>query len=122
VAKPKIVSREYKLLLRATLFQGNDARLTRSAKGFWRDFGQAIGTVARDIEGRLAVQERRLIRFYDTADHSLRRNDYDSRRSSSSGLSAGLIVGPQRRRLAVEPGEHGHGAVNRAAKACRSLW
>ena len=65
-----------KLLLRATPFQGNDAQLTRSAEGFWHDFGQTIGTIARDTDGRLAVQERRLIRFHDTADHCLRRNDY----------------------------------------------
>jgi hypothetical protein len=52
VAKPKIVSREYKLLLRATPFQGNDAQLTQAARAFWHDFGGrsdlslAIPTVA----------------------------------------------------------------------------
>jgi hypothetical protein len=76
VARPKIISREYKLLLRATPFQGNDAQLTRSAKDFLQDFRQAIGSIALDIDGRLAVEDRRLIRFHDTADHRLRRNDY----------------------------------------------
>jgi hypothetical protein len=76
VAKPKIISREYKLLLRATPFEGDDVQLTRSAKAFWQDFGQAIGTIALETDGRLAVEERRMIRFHDTADHRLRRNDY----------------------------------------------
>jgi hypothetical protein len=76
VAKPKIISREYKLLLRATLFQGADTQLIRSAKIFWHDFGRAVGTIARDTDGRLAAKERRLIRFYDTADHRLHRSDY----------------------------------------------
>jgi hypothetical protein len=39
-------------------------------------FRGAIGPIARDTDGRLGVQERRLIRFHDTADHCLRRNDY----------------------------------------------
>jgi hypothetical protein len=53
VAKPKIISREYKLLLRATLFQGADTQLIRSAKIFWHDFGRAVGTIARDTDGRM---------------------------------------------------------------------
>ena len=76
MAKPKIISREYKLLLRATPFQDADAQLARSARAFWQDFGQAIAPVAIDIDGRLAVEGRRLIRFHDTADHRLRHNDY----------------------------------------------
>jgi hypothetical protein len=76
VGKPKITSREYKLLLRATRFQGDHATLAQSAMAFWQGFRQAIGKTAFDSDGRLAVEERRLIRFHDTSDGRLRRNDY----------------------------------------------
>jgi hypothetical protein len=76
VAKPKITSREYKVLLHATQFQGDNAGLTQSAMAFWQDFRRAIGNIAPDTDGRLAIEERRLIRFHDTGDHCLRRNDY----------------------------------------------
>jgi hypothetical protein len=76
VARPKISSREYKVLLRATQFQGDNAVLARSAIAFWQGFRRAIGNIALDTDGRLAVEERRLIRFHDTSDRRLRRNDY----------------------------------------------
>jgi hypothetical protein len=76
MARPKITSREYKVLLHAAQFQGDHAALARSAMAFWQDFRRAIAKIALDTDGRLAVEERRLIRFHDTADHRLRRNDY----------------------------------------------
>jgi hypothetical protein len=76
VAKPRVISREYKVLLRAARFQGDQAVLAESVVAFWQDFRRAIAKIALDTDGRLAVEERRLIRFHDTADHRLRRNDY----------------------------------------------
>jgi hypothetical protein len=76
VAKPKIISREYKLVLHATPFRGDDGRLADSAMAFWQSFRQAVGKIALDSDGRLAVGERRLIRFHDTADQRIRRNGF----------------------------------------------
>jgi hypothetical protein len=76
VARPKITSREYKVLLRANRFQGDHAGLGQPATAFWQGFRQAVREVALDADGRLAVGERRLIRFHDTSDRRLARNAY----------------------------------------------
>jgi hypothetical protein len=76
VATPKITSREYKIMLRTAQLQGEDGEITQSVMAFWRSFQQAIENIAPDTDGRLTVEERRLIRFHDTSNSRLNRNGY----------------------------------------------
>jgi hypothetical protein len=77
MGKERVISREYKVMLRAPRFAGDEAALLRCAGEFWRDFEQAIGSVALDTDGDLdTVTDRRTIRFYDTADRRLNRQSY----------------------------------------------
>lgn len=75
VAEPKITSREYKIMLHPAQLQGNPAEIAGAAMSFWQSFRRAIADIALDADGRLAVEERRLIRFFDTSGQRLRRND-----------------------------------------------
>jgi hypothetical protein len=77
MGRERVISREYKVMLRALRFAGDEATLLRCAGEFWRDFGQAINSIGPDAAGGLdAVTDRRTIRFYDTADHRLNRQSY----------------------------------------------
>lgn len=76
MAKRKIISREYKIMLRANLFPGDETEIDLPAAAFWQNFRHATQDIALDTGGRLDAQKRRLIRFYDTSNLSLRRNDY----------------------------------------------
>jgi hypothetical protein len=72
-----VISREYKLMLRAHLFTGAEDELLWKAGAFWRAFTQALREVVFDTDGDLdKIVKRRLIRFYDTKEHCLRKNDY----------------------------------------------
>jgi hypothetical protein len=76
VARSKISAREYKVLLRADRFSGDEIAIADAAAAFWRGLRGASEGIVLDVDGGLAVGERRLIRFYDTPDLCLRRNDY----------------------------------------------
>jgi len=72
-----VISREYKIMLRAGLFAGNADTLLQQAGAFWRDFAQAINPHVFDTDGSLnAMTKQRYIRFYDTKDQHLHNNHY----------------------------------------------
>lgn len=73
----KITSREYKIMLRASRFQGTEQRAIQVASQFWQDFSAAVQKRVIDADGDLTtVDKRRTIRFYDTFTNALRQNDY----------------------------------------------
>jgi hypothetical protein len=77
MAQEHVISREYKLMLRAHLFTGTEDELLRKAGAFWRAFTQVIRDVVFDTDGDLdEIAKRRFIRFYDTKGHRLQKNDY----------------------------------------------
>jgi hypothetical protein len=77
MAQEHVVSREYKLMLRAHLFTGAEDALLRKAGAFWGALTQAIRDVVLDTDGDLdTITKRRFIRFYDTQGQRLRKNDY----------------------------------------------
>ena len=76
MARQKIVSREYKIMLRAGLFRGNKKEIHLPAGAFWQAFRDAAQSIDLDTSGHFEVRRRRLIRFYDTSDLGLRRHDY----------------------------------------------
>jgi hypothetical protein len=77
MAQEHVVSREYKLMLRAHLFTGAEDALLRQAGAFWGALTQAIRDVVLDTDGDLdQITKRRFIRFYDTQGQRLRKNDY----------------------------------------------
>lgn len=83
MADLKVVSREYKVMLKASRFAGDESRLLDTAGRFWRAAGEAIGGVGVDVDGGLSkVQAHRLIRFYDTPRRELNANAYVFRERS----------------------------------------
>lgn len=76
MAEPKITSREYKIMLRAGLFRASEKEIELPAAAFWHNFENAIQHVALTTDGRFDVNRRRLIRFHDTPNRSLRANGY----------------------------------------------
>lgn len=72
-----VMSREYKIMLRAGLFAGDTDTLVHQAGEFWQDFAQAINPHVFDTDGSLnAITKQRYIRFYDTKDQHLYNNHY----------------------------------------------
>ena len=77
MADLKIVSREYKAMLKASRFAGDERRLLETAGRFWRDAGKAFADVVVDVGGNLSdIQAHRLIRFYDTPKRELNCSAY----------------------------------------------
>ena len=77
MADLRVVSREYKVILRAARFGGDEGRLLETAGAFWREAGEAFTGVVVHVGGNLSkVQARRLIRFYDTPRRDLNANAY----------------------------------------------
>ena len=86
MAQEPVVSREYKLMLRAPLFTGAEDELLRKAGAFWGAFTQAIGAIVLDTDGALdTITKRRCIRFYDTPGQRLRQHDYIFRERGDPG-------------------------------------
>jgi hypothetical protein len=72
-----VVSREYKVMLRPQRFAGDEKSLRATARAFWRDFAQALGSRVVRTEGDLAeVKSQRLIRFFDTKQQRLNQSHY----------------------------------------------
>jgi hypothetical protein len=68
----KIVSREYKIMLRPKLFTGAEKALLAHAHALWRDVAGKVGPVALGAAGDLShIKTRRLITFHDTPKHRL---------------------------------------------------
>lgn len=77
MAKKIIGSREYKIMLKAEKFNGNEPTLLEAARSFWNGFQQAIHELVIDTDGNLdKITKRRTIRFYDTDACRLRNNAY----------------------------------------------
>lgn len=73
----KVISREYKIMLQASRFNGNEAQAIQIASQFWQDFANTIQDLVLAVDGDLTtVDKRRTIRFYDTATEYLRQSDY----------------------------------------------
>jgi hypothetical protein len=72
-----ITSREYKLMLAADRFAGDQAALTKAASALWRDLAGIIVPTAVAVSGTDDVKRKlRQVHFLDTADHQIRRQDY----------------------------------------------
>jgi hypothetical protein len=77
MTKKIIGSREYKIMLKAEKFIGNEQTLLAVASNFWNGFQQAIHELVIDTDGSLdKITKRRMICFYDTDACRLRNNDY----------------------------------------------
>lgn len=74
----KVVAREYKVMLRAEQFAGNESQVLNAANTFWDAFTQAINPLDLKTDGSLKkIKDRRIIDFYDTdTPHLLYGNDY----------------------------------------------
>lgn len=72
-----IDSREYKIMLKADPFAGNENKLLETAGQFWSDFTQAAAGLVIDTDGNLdKLKKRRIICFYDTQFCRLHQNNY----------------------------------------------
>jgi len=70
-------SREYKLMLRASKFKGDEEQLLETARGLWGDLAAILVPHALSVSGTSDIEnKRRQVRFLDTADKWLRSNDY----------------------------------------------
>ena len=77
MSKEKVISREYKIMLRANLFGGGERQLLKAASEFWQDFKGNIYDSVIKIDGTLEkAANRRIIEFYDTDNHLLYKNYY----------------------------------------------
>jgi hypothetical protein len=73
----RIVSREYKVMLRPIRFRGDEQALLKAASALSRDLARSAADVVLDTDGRLdRLETRRLIRFHDTRRHHLNRAGY----------------------------------------------
>ena len=73
----KVVSREYKVMLKKECFVGLQTDLLERAGHFWNAVKASIQDIAVDTDGSLnTVDKQRAVRFYDSADHRLRKNSY----------------------------------------------
>jgi len=72
-----VISREYKLMLRAARFAGDEAALNEAAAAFWRELAGIVLPSAVAVSGTEDIaRKRRKVRFFDTADRWLRHTDY----------------------------------------------
>ncbi|WP_138500187.1 hypothetical protein [Nostoc sp. PA-18-2419] len=77
IMNQKVVSREYKLLLQKDLFIGDEQQALKKSQEFWHDFSQAINNIVIGVKGDLdEIEDRRIIRFYDTDEYMINSNSY----------------------------------------------
>ncbi len=77
MSKEKVISREYKIMLKKELFTGDERQLLKATSTFWYTFRQAINKIVIDVNGDLEkIAGERIIKFYDTDKHLLYRNYY----------------------------------------------
>ena len=73
----RVVSREYKVMLRPELFTGAENAVLAEAHALWQDVVERIGEVVVQVDGDLSrIKARRLISFFDTRDHRLDEAHY----------------------------------------------
>jgi hypothetical protein len=74
---PVVVSREYKVMLRAGQFAGTQKQLLGTARGMWDDFAKAVTPIVLDVEGTLdTIEKQRLIVFLDSEAQHLKTGGY----------------------------------------------
>lgn len=86
-------SREYKLILNASRFSGDEQQLISSARQFWDKFTHSALLPNIKVKGYLEEPEqKRFITFYDTSHHLLYKNDYIFRlRKSEANQNEGTL-------------------------------
>ncbi|MCG8605743.1 hypothetical protein MJD09_12200 [bacterium] len=73
----KVVSREYKVMLKKERFVGAQDLLLEHAEDFWNAFENAIHDIVLDIDGSLdKIKKQRRVRFHDSPDRRLRKDNY----------------------------------------------
>lgn len=88
MGRQKVVSREYKIMLRADRFKGGGSAVRRAAGAFWRDLRREVrDLIALGGTSLHRVESRRLISFLDTPDRRLNAATYvfRERRDLESG-------------------------------------
>jgi hypothetical protein len=79
LAQLKVISREYKIMLNAERFQGDEEQLLKQAAVFWNDFSTAVQDDVLNSRGdlkKIRKSKRRLITFYDTEEQLLNNGSY----------------------------------------------
>lgn len=77
MAAAKVGSREYKIMLKASRFAGDEAAAMGAARAFWREAADIFGPAVLFTTGDLAeVKANRLISFHDTPKQHLNRRSY----------------------------------------------
>src|SRR5262245_42865495 len=75
--RQRIVSREYKVMLLASRFRGDENKLLETAGVLWKDFSKSIADIVLQTKGDLQqVKSRRLITFFDTRKRRLNEGGY----------------------------------------------
>jgi hypothetical protein len=75
--REKVISREYKLVLKAENFTGAEKNLVKKTHTFWTNCRKIIKPVTGVITGDLnKISAQREIRFYDTANLTMHGMDY----------------------------------------------
>ncbi|MEM9542613.1 MAG: hypothetical protein AAGA60_24360 [Cyanobacteria bacterium P01_E01_bin.42] len=75
--KEKVISREYKIMLKAEKFQGETEKLLSVAALFWQDFQTYISPLVPEVKGNLErITKNRTIKFFDTSAKLLRTSNY----------------------------------------------
>lgn len=72
-----VVSREYKVMLRAGKFAGTQKQLLGTARGMWDDFAKTVEPIVLDADGTLdTIEKQRLIVFLDSDAQHLKEGGY----------------------------------------------
>jgi hypothetical protein len=90
----RIVSREYKIMLRPKVFTGAERALLAHAHALWRDVAGKVGPVALGAAGDLShIKTKRLITFHDTPKRRLNDARYIFReRRAENGSSREITL------------------------------
>ena len=76
-SRKHVTSREYKVMLLAQRFDGDEAAMRAQVGAFWKEVGQRLSELNIPVEGEFSeVKARRLIRFFDTEEHQLNADQY----------------------------------------------
>lgn len=77
MSKQKVVSREYKLMLKAKKFAGKESALLKKAGIFWQAMSKAVSKLEVTAEGNFdTIKTKRRIRFYDSKEETLINKKY----------------------------------------------
>lgn len=75
--KEKVISREYKIVLKSENFSGDESELRIKARNFWSTFESILKPTIKHSTGKLdKVERKREIKFYDTSDFLLQKQNY----------------------------------------------